>query len=134
MLTQAQKDELIRQAIEARKNSYSPYSKYAVGSALLTKTGKIFTGANVENAVLPLTNCAERTAIFKAVTDGEKLFEAIVVVTENAGAPCGSCRQVMAEFNLDMPVIIADTNGKIACEMTVAQLLPGAFTPKDLIS
>jgi len=134
MLTQAQKDELIRQAIEARKNSYSPYSKYAVGSALLTKTGKIFTGANVENAVLPLTNCAERTAIFKAVTDGEKLFEAIVVVTENAGAPCGSCRQVMAEFNLDMPVIIADTNGKIACEMTVAQLLPGAFTPRDLIS
>jgi cytidine deaminase len=133
MLTQAQKDELIRQAIDARKNSYSPYSKYAVGSALLTKTGKIYTGANVENAVLPLTNCAERTAIFKAVTDGEKLFEAIVVVTENAGTPCGSCRQVMAEFNLDMPVIIADTSGKIACEMTVAQLLPGAFTPKDLI-
>ncbi len=133
MLTQAQKDELIRQAIDARKNSYSPYSKYAVGSALLTKTGKIYTGANVENAVLPLTNCAERTAIFKAVTDGEKLFEAIVVVTENAGTPCGSCRQVMAEFNLDMPVIIADTSGEIACEMTVAQLLPGAFTPKDLI-
>lgn len=133
MLTQAQKDELIRQAIDARKNSYSPYSKYAVGSALLTKTGKIFTGANVENAVLPLTNCAERTAIFKAVTDGERLFEAIVVVTENAGTPCGSCRQVMAEFNLDMPVIVAYTSGKIAFEMTVAQLLPGAFTSKDLI-
>lgn len=134
MLTKTQKDELIRQAIEARKNSYSPYSKYAVGSALLTKTGKIYTGANVENAVLPLTNCAERTAIFKAVTDGEKMFEAIAVVTENAGTPCGSCRQVMAEFNLDMMVIIADTHGDIACEMTVAQLLPGAFTPKDLIS
>lgn len=134
MLTQAKKTELIQQAIQVRQFSYSPYSHYAVGAALLTRSGKVYTGVNVENAVFPLTNCAERTAIFKAVTDGEKEFEAIAVVTENAGTPCGSCRQSLAEFGLDILVIIADLEGKIAHELSIAELLPGAFTPKDLVS
>jgi len=133
MLTQTRKDELVQQAIEARKQAYAPYSRYAVGAALLTKTGKVFPGVNVENAVFPLTNCAERSAVYSAVTQGEKEFEAIAVVTENAGTPCGSCRQVLAEFGLDILVLIANTDGKIACEMTVAELLPGAFTSVDLV-
>jgi len=133
MLTQTRKDELVQHAIEARKQAYAPYSRYAVGAALLTKTGKVFPGVNVENAVFPLTNCAERSAVYSAVTQGEKEFEAIAVVTENAGTPCGSCRQVLAEFSLDILVLIANTDGKIACEMTVAELLPGAFTSVDLV-
>jgi len=133
MLTQTRKDELVQQAIEARKQAYAPYSRYAVGAALLTKTGKVFPGVNVENAVFPLTNCAERSAVYSAVTQGEKEFEAIAVVTENAGTPCGSCRQVLAEFGLDILVLIANTDGKIVCEMTVAELLPGAFTSVDLV-
>lgn len=123
---------LVQAAIDVRKRSYSPYSRYAVGSALLTRGGKIYVGANVENAVYPLTNCAERTAIFTAVSNGEKDFVAIAVVTENAGTPCGSCRQVLAEFGLDIQVIIANTSGEISRVMTVAELLPGAFTPADL--
>jgi cytidine deaminase len=133
MLTQPRKDELVQQAIEARKQAYAPYSHYAVGAALLTKTGKVFPGVNVENAVFPLTNCAERSAVYSAVTQGEKEFEAIAVVTENAGTPCGSCRQVLAEFGLDILVLIANTEGKVVCEMTVAELLPGAFTSVDLV-
>lgn len=133
MLTQQSKTELVRQAIEARIMAYAPYSHYCVGSALLGKSGTIYQGANVENAVFPLTNCAERSAVFTAVTRGEKEFEAIAVVTENAGTPCGSCRQVLAEFGLDILVIIANTEGKVTCEMTVAELLPGAFTPDDLV-
>ncbi len=133
MLTKAQKDELVRQAVEVRNNAYCPYSHYAVGAALLTTDGRIYTGVNVENAVLPLTNCAEQTAIFRAVTDGVKSFAAIAVVTENAGMPCGACRQVMAEFNLEMIVLIADADGRVTRELTVAELLPGAFTPQDLI-
>lgn len=123
---------LVQAAVEVRARSYSPYSCYAVGSALLTRTGKIFTGANVENAVYPLTNCAERTAIFAAVSAGEREFEAIAVVTENAGTPCGSCRQVMAEFGLQTRVIIANIAGEIQQVLTVADLLPSAFTPADL--
>lgn len=123
---------LVQAAVEVRARSYSPYSRYAVGSALLTRTGKIFTGANVENAVYPLTNCAERTAIFAAVSAGEREFTAIAVVTENAGTPCGSCRQVMAEFGLQTRVIIANIAGEIQQVVTVADLLPSAFTPADL--
>lgn len=124
--------ELVQAAVDVRQRSYSPYSRYAVGAALLTRTGKIFAGANVENAVLPLTNCAERTAVFAAVSAGEKDFVAISVVTENAGTPCGSCRQVLAEFGLDIKVIIANTAGEITQVLTVADLLPSAFTPADL--
>ncbi len=125
--------QLIETAIEVRGWAYAPYSKYRVGAALLTSSGKIYDGVNIENAVYPLGLCAERVAIFKAVSEGERDFVAIAIATENAGTPCGSCRQVMAEFGLSMRVIIVDEKGKIHTEATVAELLPGAFTPKDLI-
>jgi len=99
---------------------------------LLTRSGRIFTGVNVENAASPAGICAERTAIFKAVTAGEKDYIAIAVVTENGGTPCGSCRQVMAEFSLEMTVIVLDKTGKTVLDTTVADLLPGAFGPNDL--
>lgn len=126
------REQLVRRALEARRWSYSPYSHYAVGAALLTSSGRVYDGVNVENAAYSVTMCAERTAIFKAVSEGEKQFVAIAVVTENGGTPCGSCRQVLAEFGLDTEVLIADASGNIVQETTVAGLLPGAFTPKDL--
>lgn len=126
------REKLIKTAIKARKLAYAPYSHYQVGAALLGKSGKVYTGVNVENAAYPTSICAERTAVFKAVSEGEKSFKAIAIVTENAGAPCGSCRQVMAEFGLDLAVILADNKGKIKEETTLRDLLPGAFTPTDL--
>ena len=125
-------EKLIASAIEVRKWAYVPYSHYAVGAAVLTDSGRIYDGINVESAAFPTTMCAERVAIFKAVSEGERKFEAIAVVTENAGSPCGSCRQVLAEFGLDTVVLIADDQGKIKFETTVANLLPEAFTPEDL--
>jgi len=124
--------ELIELASEIRKNAYAKYSNYSVGAALLGKSGKIYTGVNVENAVYPLTICAERTALFKAVSEGEKEFDAISVVTDNGGSPCGSCRQVLAEFGLDMIVYLADGEGNFLEETTVRELLPRAFGAKDL--
>ena len=131
-LNSEMQEKLIKTAVEARKSSYSPYSHYAVGAALLTRSGRIYDGTNIENAAFPVTVCAERVAIFKAVSEGERDFEAIAVVTGNAGTPCGSCRQVMAEFSLDMLVLIADAQGNLQRTMTVAELLPGAFIPNDL--
>ena len=124
--------ELIALATEARRRAYAPYSKYLVGAALRTRSGRVYTGCNIENAAYPTGICAERVAVFKAVSDGERDFEVIAVVTSNGGTPCGSCRQVLAEFGLETLVLIADTNGKLVQETTVAGLLPGAFTPKDL--
>jgi len=124
---------LLDQAIEARKKAYAPYSKFQVGAALLTKDKQVFFGCNIENASYGLTNCAERTAIFKAVSEGEKEIEAIVVVGDTEGpiAPCGACRQVMAEFcDKDTKIILANLNGATA-ETTIDELLPGAFSLKD---
>ena len=123
--------ELIAIAARARQNAYAPYSGYAVGAALLTRSGRVYTGCNVENAVYPLCMCAERTALFKAVSEGERAFEAIAVVTSNGGMPCGSCRQVLAEFGGDMRVLIA-TPDRLTAEKRVADLLPDAFGAKDL--
>ena len=131
-LTKEEQQSLIDLANEARRRAYAPYSKYRVGAALRTKSGRIYTGVNVENAVYPHTMCAERVAIFKAVSEGETKFEVIAVATDNGGTPCGGCRQVMAEFGLDIVVLIADGTGKLKHEMTVSQLLPEAFTPLDL--
>ena len=131
-LTKQEKQSLVDLANTARQRAYVPYSHYAVGSSLRTKSGRLFTGANVENAAYPQTMCAERIAIFKAVTEGETEFEVITVVTDNGGSPCGGCRQVMAEFGLDTVVILADGKGKIVLETTVGGLLPGAFTPEKL--
>ena len=127
------RQELIAKALEARKNAYVPYSHYPVGAALLTKSGKIYTGCNIENAAYPVTVCGERTAMFKAVSEGDRDFDTIVIATRDGGSPCGACRQVMAEFALDMDVICVDETGKPVIEMTVRELLPGAFTPKHLL-
>jgi len=132
-LTNDEKKKLIQLAAEIRKNAYVPYSKYPVGAALLTKSGKIYTGVNIENAAFPVTICAERTAIFKAVSEGEKEFEALAVVTKNGGAPCGSCRQVMAEFNPELKIFIADEKGEIVQETSLKEILPGYFGPKSLV-
>jgi cytidine deaminase len=131
-LTDEERRVLIDLANEARRRAYAPYSNYPVGAALRTKSGRIFTGCNVENAAYPTGMCAERIAIFKAISEGEREFEVIAVVTSNGGSPCGSCRQVMAEFGLDTIVLIGDGEGRLIQEATVAGLLPGAFTPKDL--
>ncbi len=131
-ITQTQKQELIDLANAARQRAYVPYSKYRVGAALRTKSGRVFTGVNIENAAYPQTMCAERIAIFKAVSEGEQEFEAISVVTDNGGSPCGGCRQVMAEFGLGALVLIANGKGKLVQELTVKDLLPEAFTPEHL--
>ncbi len=131
-LTSQEKQALIDLANVARQRAYVPYSHYAVGSSLRTRSGRIFTGVNVENAAYPQTMCAERIAIFKAVSEGETAFDVITVVTENGGSPCGGCRQVMAEFGLDTLVILADGKGNILTETSVRELLPAAFTPDQL--
>ncbi|MGH8244833.1 MAG: cytidine deaminase [Gammaproteobacteria bacterium] len=131
-LTNDERRALIDLANESRKHSYAPYSNYPVGAALRTKSGRVFTGVNVENAAYPTTICAERVAVFKAVSEGAREFEAIAVVTNNGSSPCGSCRQVLSEFGVQTIVLIADGTGKLVKEKTVAELLPEAFTPKHL--
>ncbi|MHC1782598.1 MAG: cytidine deaminase [Anaerolineaceae bacterium] len=127
------RDQLIARAIKAREKAYAPYSHYRVGSALLTASGKIFDGVNVENAAYPTGMCAERVAVFKAVSEGEVDFLAIVVVTDNGGSPCGACRQVISEFGMETMVYIASTTGEVIAEGTIADMLPAAFRPKDLV-
>jgi cytidine deaminase len=131
-LNDSDRQSLIDLANEARKRAYVPYSHYPVGAALRTKSGRIFTGVNVENAAYPTTICAERVAVFKAVSEGEREFDVIAVVTDNGGSPCGSCRQVLAEFGLDTVVLIANGQGHLLTETTVSGLLPEAFTPEHL--
>ena len=131
-LSDEERRGLIDLAIEARRRAYAPYSNYGVGAALRTKNGRIFTGCNVENAAYPTGMCAERVAVFKAVSEGEREFEVLAVVTSNGGSPCGSCRQVLAEFGLDTTVLIADGQGRLVQETSVSGLLPGAFTPEHL--
>ena len=131
MIPSEQRDALIQAAVAARKQSYSPYSKYAVGAALLADNGRFYTGCNVENSSYGLTICAERTAVVKMVSDGVRKIEAIVVCTENAGSPCGACRQVLAEFAGDVPVWLVDANGN-GRETTLYTLLPDHFGPEHL--
>ena len=130
--------ELINLAVEARKKSYSPYSGFAVGAALIGKSGKVYLGCNVENAAYTPTNCAERTAIFKAVSEGEQEFKAIAIVGGKAGealnelcAPCGICRQVLAEFcDLDFRIVLGTPEKTVA--YTLGELLPLSFGKSDL--
>ena len=124
-------DALVVKACEARERAYAPYSRYKVGAALLTADGEVYTGCNVENAVYPLTCCAERVAMFAAIAAGARHFQALAVATENGGSPCGSCRQVMREFAPDMVVLIADTQGNVR-RAAVSDLLPDAFGPEHL--
>lgn len=125
---------LIEKANEMMDLAYVPYSNFPVGAALLSKTGEVYTGCNVENASYGLSNCAERTAIFKAVSEGARTFDKLVITGDTDGpiSPCGACRQVISEFCApDMPVILTNLRGDTE-ETTVGKLLPGAFTPMDL--
>jgi cytidine deaminase len=122
---------LVKQAREVRKRAYAPYSNYQVGAALLGASGQIYTGCNVENAVYPEVICAERSAVVKAVSEGERDFVAIAVVTRDGGSPCGACRQVLSEFSPDILVLIADEEGNVR-ETTVSALLPDFFGPQNL--
>jgi cytidine deaminase len=124
-------EELIKLAKQARKKAYAPYSHYKVGAALLGKSGKVYTGCNVENASYGHTVCAERTAVLKAVSEGETEFESIAVVTKNGGSPCGACRQVLSEFAPKLTIYIADKNGEYRTT-TMKKLLPDSFTPAHL--
>jgi cytidine deaminase len=128
------KETLVARAAQARQWAYAPYSGYRVGAAVLAASGKFYDGVNVENAAYPLTICAERSAIFKAVSEGERAFTALAVVTANGGAPCGACRQVLSEFGQDTLVLIADAEGNIVRETSAAELLPQAFGPAFLDS
>lgn len=132
MTGQEEYQSLIDLANEARRHAYAPYSGYTVGAALRTQSGRIFTGVNVENAAYPTTICAERVAVFKAVSEGERAFDVIAVVTANGGAPCGGCRQVLAEFGMETIVLIGDGEGRLLKQFTVADLLPEAFSPDHL--
>ncbi|MCC7208235.1 MAG: cytidine deaminase [Anaerolineae bacterium] len=123
---------LIAAALDARARAYAPYSHYAVGAALLARDNRIFGGCNIENASFGGTICAERTALVKAISEGEYHFRALAVVTENGGAPCGICRQMLYEFAPDLLVIIADETGRIHHEMPLRALLPLGFGPDEL--
>lgn len=128
---------LIAQAMKAKESAYVPYSHFRIGAALLTKSGRTFTGCNIENASYSATNCAERTAVFKAVSEGEREFTAIVVNGDNGDylPPCGICRQVLAEF-CDMEtfqVILANSMEDYRV-MTLDKLFPGAFQAENLKS
>jgi len=123
---------LVEAARHARQWAYVPYSHYPVGATLLTDSGKIYDGVNVENAAYPTTICTERMVVIKAISEGEHGLTAIAIVTSNGGMPCGSCRQAMAEFNHKTTVIIADEKGQIVKETSLENLLPDAFLPIDL--
>ena len=135
------KEALVKAAYEAQRFSYSPYSGFQVGAALLTKSGKVYTGCNIENAAFSPTNCAERTAFFKAVSEGEKEFSAIAVVGNKKDAPkeewsfctpCGVCRQVMLEFVNPEEFFIYTGKGEEIRTFTLKQLLPESFSPEML--
>jgi len=124
-------EELIALAQEARQRAYAPYSHFAVGAALLGRSGKVYTACNVENVSYGLSICAERAAVFKAISEGEREFEALAVVTSCGGPPCGACRQVLAEFNNKMTVYAADPEGRYRT-FRLEALLPEPFMPGDL--
>ena len=125
------REELIRQAKAAREYAYAPYSNYRVGAALLGSSGKVYSGCNVENAAYPECICAERTAVTKAVSEGEQNFVAIAVATDDGGSPCGACRQVLNEFSPSMLVLIVNEGGEVRAT-TAADLLPDHFGPQHL--
>ena len=130
-MTEQEIQDLVAAATAARTMAYVPYSGYAVGAALRTADGHIFTGCNVENASYGLGVCAERNAVFQAVARGEREIQVVAVVTENGVTPCGACRQVLAEFGPEMTVIVADVAGKRRI-YALSELLPDAFGPQDL--
>lgn len=136
MTEQISNETLLKLAAEARDHSYSPYSHYSVGAALLTKDGKVYQGCNIENASYTPTICAERNAFFKAIFDGQRSFTAIAVIGsgETPAYPCGVCRQVMAEFcDGDFTIVTANRDRTVVFPQTLSELLPHSFGPKDLV-
>ncbi|WP_432355216.1 cytidine deaminase [Sporosarcina sp. A2] len=128
------KQQLMEHAKHAMENAYVPYSKFPVGAALLSEDGTVFEGCNIENSAYGMTNCAERTAFFKAISSGIRTFKALAVTGDTEGpiSPCGACRQVISEFcSMDMPVFLTNLKGDVT-ETTVGELLPGAFRKEDL--
>lgn len=125
--------ELVKIAKNAKEKAYVPYSNFRVGAAVLTIEGQVFTGCNIENASFGLTNCAERTAIFKAVSEGYNKFQAIAISTDtqNITSPCGACRQVLIEFGENIDVIMANIEGQYEI-YKISKLLPLAFSPNKL--
>ena len=129
-------EELLKLATEARDHSYSPYSHYRVGAALLTKDGKVYQGCNIENASYTPTICAERTAFFKAIYDGLREFSEIAIIGSGVlpAFPCGVCRQVMSEFcDGDFVLIVSNRDGSEVVTETLDQMMPHRFGPKDLL-
>ena len=131
MINDEQRAALIQAALTVRAMAYAPYSNYPVGAALLMADGRIVTGVNVENASYGLSMCAERTAVFKAVAEGQQKILAVAVATDNAGSPCGACRQVLTEFAGDVPVYLVDAAGN-GRDTTLYTLLPDHFGPEHL--
>ncbi|HEY8497650.1 MAG TPA: cytidine deaminase [Limnochordales bacterium] len=131
-LTPEQEEQLARAAWEARRHAYAPYSRFAVGAAVLAEDGRIYTGCNVENAVFGATLCAERVAVGQAVAAGQRRILAVAVAAESRSptTPCGTCRQVLAEFADDMPVVV--DNGRQRWRFRLAELLPAAFSRAHL--
>jgi cytidine deaminase len=131
MISAAEREALIDAAMQIRDRAYVPYSHYQVGAALLGGDRQIYTGVNVENASYGLTICAERTAVVSMVAAGQQRILAVAVATDNAGSPCGACRQVLVEFADDVPVYLIDADRKVR-ELTVRGLLPEHFGPDKL--
>jgi cytidine deaminase len=131
MVTEENRKHLVEAARQARRNAYAPYSHYSVGAAVLAEDGRIFAGANVENASYGMTICAERAAVFAAISAGARRIEAVAVCSENAWRPCGACRQVLSEFADDLLVLICDGQSSLY-ETTLQALLPERFGPQDL--
>jgi cytidine deaminase len=135
MIAQEMKEKLLKEAVDASKYAHCPYSNFRVGAAVLTKSGKIYKGGNIENVSYGATVCAERVAIWKAVSEGEMDFEAMAVIgpgTKEA-YPCAQCRQVMVEFGLDWLVISGDSKGNYMGEKSVRDIVPFPFTPDALL-
>ena len=131
-LDEATQLHLIEQAQAAAEFAYVPYSGYAVGAALRDRDGVVHTGCNIENAAYPAGICAERTALVKAVSQGSRIFDTLVIATGNGGAPCGMCRQMLYEFAPDLHIITVDETGRVHLDTTLRALLPDGFSPLDL--
>lgn len=133
-MEQAEKEEMVRMAVEVAGKAHAPYSNFPVGAVLRAADGALYTGCNVENASYGLTICAERTAVFKAVSEGVQSFTHLALSVRGGGSPCGACRQVLWEFAPDLEIILGDENGKIVREVSLKVLLPDSFGPESLDS
>lgn len=127
-------EALLQAAVAAAGQAYAPYSRFAVGAALLTTSGEIFCGCNVENASYGLTICAERVAVFRAVAEGARHFQALALSVPGAGSPCGACRQVLHEFAPDLEILLGDEKGRLHHKLSLPELLPAAFGTDSLPS